>query len=122
MISLAADANFDFDKYDLKPGGQAALQDLAQKMEQVEVAGIDIVGHTDSKGSEEYNQALSERRANAAANYLASLGTNPGLITTRGMGERQPIAPNTNADGSDNPEGRSKNRRIDITVDAKQMQ
>lgn len=122
MISLAADANFDFDRSELKPAGQAQLSELYQKMQQVEVAGIDIVGHTDSKGSEAYNQALSERRAQSAANYLVALGTNPGLITTRGMGERQPIAPNTNPDGSDNPAGRAQNRRVDITVDAKQMQ
>ncbi len=122
MVSLAADANFDFDRSDLKPPGRAALSQLARDMEQVDVRSVDIVGHTDSIGTEQYNQALSERRAQSAAQFLAEQGVNPGLITTRGMGERQPIAPNTNPDGSDNPEGRAQNRRVDITVDAEQME
>lgn len=122
MISLAADANFDFDKSELKPPGKAAISQLVQDMQQVDVKSVDIVGHTDSIGTEAYNQRLSERRAQSAANYMAGEGVNPGLITTRGMGERQPIAPNRNPDGSDNPEGRAKNRRVDITVDAAKME
>ena len=122
LISLGADATFDFDKSDLKPAAQQTLAQLASDMSQVQVNSVDIVGHTDSIGSEAYNQALSERRAMSAADFLVAQGTNPALITTRGMGELQPIAPNTNPDGSDNPEGRALNRRVDIAVDANQPQ
>ena len=121
MVSLAADANFDFDKSELKPAGKATLSQLAADMQPLDVRSVDIVGHTDSIGTEAYNQRLSERRAQSAADYLVSEGVNPSVITTRGMGETQPIAPNRNPDGSDNPEGRAKNRRVDITVDAQQM-
>jgi len=121
-ISLAADATFDFDKSDLKPAAQQSLAQLASDMSQLNVNSVDIVGHTDSIGSEAYNQALSERRAQSAADFMVAQGVNSGLITTRGMGELQPIAPNTNADGSDNPAGRAQNRRVDIAVDATQPQ
>lgn len=115
MVSLSADANFDFDKSNLKPAGKAALDKLAQQMRGVQVKSVDIVGHTDSIGTEAYNQKLSERRAQSAAKYLISDGVNSSLITTRGMGERQPIATNKTA------AGRAKNRRVDITVDAEKM-
>ena len=116
MISLAADANFDFDKSDLKPAGRASLDKLVQDMRQVNVKSIDIVGHTDSIGSVEYNQGLSERRAASAANYLVGQGVSSGIITTSGRSELQPIASNETA------EGRAANRRVDITVDATQSQ
>ena len=90
VISLAADANFDFDKSDLKPAGMASLDKLVTDMQQVNVSSIDIVGHTDSIGTEAYNQGLSERRSASAANYLVQKGVNPGLITTSGRGELQP--------------------------------
>ena len=122
IISLGADANFDFDRSELKPAGQQKLAQLAADMAPLQVNSVDIVGHTDSIGSEAYNQALSERRAKSAADFLVAQGVNPGLITTRGMGELQPIAPNTNPDGSDNPAGRAQNRRVDVAVDASQPQ
>ncbi len=122
MMSLGADANFDFDRSNLRPEGQTALRNLAREMEQVQVRSIDIVGHTDSIGSEQYNQGLSERRAQSAANFLIAEGVNPNLITTRGESFRQPIAPNTTPDGRDNPSGRAQNRRVDISVDAEARQ
>lgn len=122
LMSLGADVNFDFDKSELRPEGRQTLAQLASDMSQVQVNSVDVVGHTDSIGTEAYNQALSERRAQSAADFLVTQGVNPGLIATRGMGELQPIAPNTNPDGSDNPEGRAQNRRVDIAVDATQPQ
>ena len=116
VLSLAADANFDFDKSELKPAGRASLDQLVSDMRQVNVSSIDIIGHTDSIGSEEYNQGLSERRAASAANYLVQQGVNPGLISTSGRGELQPIASNATA------EGRAQNRRVDIAVDATRAQ
>lgn len=109
-ISLGADATFDFDRSNLKPAGQQKLAQLARDMSQMSVQSVDIVGHTDSKGTEAYNQGLSERRARSAAQFLASQGVNPGIINTRGVGELQPIASNATE------AGRAQNRRVDIAV------
>ncbi|MBW1660432.1 MAG: OmpA family protein, partial [Deltaproteobacteria bacterium] len=74
-------------------------------------------GHTDSKGSEEYNLALSQRRADSVKVWLIEEGGLKGItIITKGYGESKPVAPNTKPDGSDNPEGRAKNRRVEIYV------
>ena len=115
-LSLGADAFFDFDKSNLKPEGRDALSRLASDMAGANVQSVDIVGHTDSIGTEAYNQGLSERRAPSASDFMVSQGVNPGLITTRGMGELQPVAPNNT------PEGRAQNRRVDITVVAEGAQ
>ncbi len=117
FASLGADANFDFDRSELRPDGQRNLDRLVADMNQpgLTVNSIEIVGHTDSKGTEEYNQGLSERRAASAANYLIDQGVSPGIITTEGRGELQPIATNTTE------EGRARNRRVDITVDAERV-
>lgn len=117
-ITLSADTNFDFDKATLRPEGERTLSRLAEDMRDADtVESILVVGHTDSIGTEAYNQGLSERRAAAVKDYLVQQGVNPGLITTRGMGESQPIAPNI-TDGRDNPEGRAQNRRVEINVEA----
>lgn len=79
-------------------------------------AKIEISGYADGKGSDEYNLALSKRRASAVATYLASKGASKSRIKTIGYGETKPLAPNENPDGSDNPEGRAKNRRTEIVV------
>ncbi len=121
MVSLDAGANFDFDSATLRPEGRAALDRLAQDMRPLTVRSVDIVGHTDSIGTEEYNQGLSEQRAASAADHLVQRGVNPAVITTRGESFRQPIAPNR-IDGRDNPAGRAMNRRVDIMVDAQRTQ
>jgi OOP family OmpA-OmpF porin len=114
--SLDARVNFDFDKSNLRPEGMAELDRLVGDMSAISVQSVDVVGHTDSIGSEAYNQGLSERRAASAADYMITKGVASTLIATRGAGELQPIAPNRNEDGSDNPEGRAQNRRVDIAV------
>ena len=101
------EGEFDFDSAELKPGMEAALTDLADKIKAS--AGhetLTIVGHTDSIGSEEYNQGLSERRAQSAAAFLEAQGIDN--ISTSGMGETQPIADNGTK------EGRAMNRRIEV--------
>ena len=101
------EGEFDFDSAELKPGMEAALTDLADKIKAS--AGhetLTIVGHTDSIGSEEYNQGLSERRAESAAAFLEGLGIDS--ISTSGMGETQPVADNGTK------EGRAMNRRIEV--------
>lgn len=120
-ITLGADAYFDFDKATLKPEGESKLNQLAQDLRRVEsVRSIQIVGHTDSIGTEAYNQRLSERRAAAVRDYLVSRGVNPSIVSAYGVGESQPIAPNTLPNGRDNPAGRAQNRRVEITVEASQ--
>ncbi|WP_442683617.1 OmpA family protein [Stenotrophomonas sp. JC08] len=109
--------NFDFDKATLRPDAVAILAEAAEILKRYPDLRVEVAGHTDSKGTDAYNQKLSERRATAVYDYL----TNQGVAASRmtgpiGYGESRPIAPNTNEDGSDNPEGRAKNRRTELNV------
>jgi OmpA-OmpF porin, OOP family len=120
QITLGADAFFDFDRYDLKPAGRTRLDKLVADLRRAKsVTEILIVGHTDSKGTEEYNMALGQRRADTVARYMTSRGVPSSIITTRSEGESNPVAPNTLPNGRDNPAGRALNRRVVITVTAK---
>jgi len=74
-----------------------------------------IGGHTDGKGGKEYNQKLSERRANSVKTWLLGHGAS-NEMKTQGFGDTKPVAPNTKPDGSDDPDGRQKNRRVEITI------
>jgi flagellar motor protein MotB len=76
-----------------------------------------VEGHTDAKGSDAYNQTLSEKRARAVRDWLAARGALPITSPIQGWGERRPIAPNLKPDGSDDPAGRQKNRRVEVTLD-----
>jgi len=109
-VTYAADAFFDFDKYVLKPEGKAKLDDLTGKIKDINLEVIIAVGHTDSIGTEEYNQKLSVRRSEAVKAYLVSKGIEKNRVYTEGKGEKQPIADNKTA------EGRAKNRRVEIEV------
>lgn len=115
-LSLSADVLFDFDKADLKPAAMPRLQQLAELIKQKKPKQVQIHGHTDAKGAEDYNLKLSQRRADAVAAWLASQGVGRELLATQGFGESHPVAPNQNTDGSDNPEGRQKNRRVDVLL------
>ena len=109
--------NFDFDKANLRPDAVAILSEASQILTRYPDLKVEVAGHTDSKGSDEYNQKLSERRATAVYNYLTSNGVAASRLQGPvGYGESRPIAPNTNPDGSDNPEGRAKNRRTELNV------
>jgi outer membrane protein OmpA-like peptidoglycan-associated protein len=116
-IELAADVLFDFDKADLRPEAQEALGQVAGIVREHPGHKVRVEGHTDAKGSEAYNQKLSERRAGAVRDWLVrkeSLQqTAFGIV---GLGESRPAAPNTKPDGSDDPEGRQRNRRVEIIV------
>lgn len=109
-INLAADALFDFDKYELKTEGRRALDDLADKLKAVDLELVLVVGHTDSVGSDAYNERLSLRRANAVRNYLVTKGIDAKRIRTEGRGETQPIADNNTEDG------RARNRRVEVQI------
>jgi OOP family OmpA-OmpF porin len=109
-ITFAADVLFDFDKASLKPEGKSKLDDLAGKVKDINLEVVIAIGHTDSIGSDAYNQKLSVRRAEAVKAYLVSKGIEPNRIYTEGKGEKQPVASNKTADG------RQKNRRVEIEV------
>ena len=109
-VSFAADAFFDFDKAVLKPEGKAKLADLTSKIKDMNLEVIIAVGHTDSIGTDVYNQKLSIRRAEAVKAYLVSQGIETNRVYTEGKGEKQPVADNKNA------AGRAKNRRVEIEV------
>ncbi|TFW34491.1 outer membrane protein OmpA [Massilia horti] len=109
-VSYSADTFFDFDKAVLKPDGKAALDDLVSKLKDMNLEVIIAVGHTDSIGTEAYNQKLSVRRAEAVKTYLESKGVEAHRIYTEGKGKTQPIADNKTA------AGRAKNRRVEIEV------
>jgi outer membrane protein OmpA-like peptidoglycan-associated protein len=116
-IELAADVLFDFDKADIRPEAAAALGEAAELIRQKSRGPVRVQGHTDSRGGDAYNQKLSERRAAAVALWLRTRG---GLTTkqfqTSGLGSLQPAVPNQKPDGSDDPEGRQKNRRVTLTI------
>jgi OOP family OmpA-OmpF porin len=109
-ITFAADVFFDFDKSIIKPEGRSKLDDLANKIRDINLEVIIAIGHTDSVGSDAYNQRLSVRRAEAVKAYLVSKGIEANRVYTEGKGEKQPIADNKTADG------RAKNRRTEIEV------
>ncbi len=107
-ITIQAEALFDFDKSVLKPAGKKSIDDAVAKMAGIDVEIVIATGHTDSIGTDAYNQRLSERRATSVKEYMVSKGVAAAKITTLGKGETQPVATNkTN-------EGRAKNRRVDI--------
>ncbi|MEO6973648.1 MAG: outer membrane protein OmpA [Rhodoferax sp.] len=109
-VTYAADAFFNFDKSVLKPEGKAKLDDLIDKIKDINLEVIIAVGHTDSIGTVAYNQKLSVRRAEAVKAYLVSKGIEKNRVYTEGKGKSQPVADNKTA------EGRAKNRRVEIEV------
>lgn len=117
QIDLAADVLFDFDKYTLKPVAADTLRKVAEVAASYPNSPLLIEGHTDGKGTHTYNMTLSENRAQSVKNWLVqNASVAASRITTRGSGETKPVAPNKKPDGSDNPEGRQKNRRVEIVI------
>jgi outer membrane protein OmpA-like peptidoglycan-associated protein len=116
-IELDADVLFDFDKYNLKPEAAESLKKVGQVVQSYPNAPLLIEGHTDGMGTHAHNMKLSDDRAVSVKNWLVqNAGVSASRITTRGFGETKPVAPNTNPNGSDNPAGRQKNRRVEITL------
>jgi outer membrane protein OmpA-like peptidoglycan-associated protein len=116
-IELAADVLFDFDKAEIKKQAEPSLQNLATVLKANPGAKVTIEGHTDGKGADGYNQTLSEQRAASVKQWLvANAQVDGGSITTRGWGKTKPVAHNAKPDGSDDPDGRAKNRRVEIVV------
>ena len=116
-IELSADVLFDFDSSQLRAGASEKLGKVVAVLKEYPKSPVTIDGHTDGKGTEQYNQALSLRRAESVKKWLVESGGVPASrIATNGFGKSKPIAPNTKPDGSDDPDGRQKNRRVEITV------
>ncbi|MBP7809198.1 MAG: PD40 domain-containing protein [Bacteroidia bacterium] len=107
---------FDFDKATLRPLSNVEIKNLVTIMRANPTMKVEISGHTDSKGNDEYNKKLSEERAQAVVNKLIESGISANRFKAKGYGETKHVAPNTNADGSDNPEGRQLNRRVELTI------
>lgn len=114
LITLGDRVLFDFDKSDIRADAAPILDTLAAALQKVPDARIEIGGHTDAKGSDDYNQALSERRAASVASALRQRGA-AANATSKGYGESHPVAPNQ-IQGADNPGGRQLNRRVEILV------
>jgi OOP family OmpA-OmpF porin len=102
--------NFDFDKADIRPDAEVILNEAADVLGQNRDVRVQVAGHTDATGTDEYNQSLSERRANSVADYLASKGIDRSRLSTVGYGESQPVADNGTRDG------RAQNRRVELNV------
>lgn len=118
-ITLAADVLFEFDKHTLTPEAEEVLSGLVQILRKYTAISKNTIieGHTDSVGEDEYNQQLSERRAQTVKEWLTAHSVVAEPVTTVGCGERSPVAPNAYNDGTDFPAGRAKNRRVEIIID-----
>lgn len=114
IISIPTTVLFDFDGDIVRPKGLEDLGNVFDLLTEAGVTELEVVGHTDAKGTEAYNEDLGLRRAAAVALVLTGLGFDNIEVGTGG--ELEPVAPNTHPDGSDNPEGRQQNRRVDIEV------
>lgn len=118
VITLPELVLFDFDRAELKPEASATLAEIAEVLAFYQDAPVAIRGHTDDVGSDAYNDDLSERRADAVAtNLVDTHSVERTRLAVSGLGERQPVAPNANPDGSDNPDGRAQNRRVEVVIE-----
>jgi outer membrane protein OmpA-like peptidoglycan-associated protein len=111
IIVNLPDILFDFNRATLRPQAREVLSKIAGIMLVARGYQLKVEGHTDNIGSDDYNQKLSEKRAQAVRDYLASSGLSADIITAQGFGESQPIASNTK------PAGRQKNRRVEIVIE-----
>ena len=110
LLNLPSGITFAYDSSTVQPQFRQTLDQVADVLSQYNQTYIDVYGHTDSNGSDAYNQTLSERRASAVAGYLTTHGVQSARIGTRGFGETQPIASN------DTDAGRAANRRVEIKI------
>lgn len=115
-MRLEGDVLFDFEKSALRPEAEKSLEKVAVVISQFPQSKVIINGYTDSRGDQQANLRLSEKRAEAVKAWLVKKGVAADAVSTKGLGEANPVAPNQTPEGSDNPEGRQQNRRVEITV------
>lgn len=117
LVSLPGDVTFDYDKATVRPDARATLDKLAALIKATSPQSVAIEGHTDSKGDDAYNKKLSQARAMAVRDYLVSVRTVDGTkLKVEGFGELKPVASNMKPDGSDDADGRAKNRRVEVVL------
>lgn len=116
VVSLPGDITFDFNKATIRTEGHATLDRLVQLITAGGEGEITIEGHTDAKGDDDYNKRLSEQRADAVKAYLAEKGIAADRMKTIGLGELRPVAPNAKPDGTDDEDGRQRNRRVEVIL------
>jgi outer membrane protein OmpA-like peptidoglycan-associated protein len=118
VLRLAGDLLFDFDKFDLRPEAVATMREVATKIRAANPRGkIRIAGYTDSKGSQPFNMRLSQQRASSVETWLVQNAGFPASAFSRaGYGAANPVAPNETPDGHDDPDGRQRNRRVEIVI------
>lgn len=114
---VGADALFEFDKSTLSKDAEETLKALLPLLAKAGKHPASVEGHTDAKGADAYNQALSERRAQTVKDWLVTQGAIPAASPIVGWGKRKPVAPNAKPDGSDDSAGRQKNRRVEVVLD-----
>jgi outer membrane protein OmpA-like peptidoglycan-associated protein len=116
-ITIQLNIYYDFDKYRLSDSAKQVIDSMVLPLFDIFPTGIVEIGsHTDNKGTDEYNIDLSQKRSESVVSYLISKGISPERLVAKGYGMRNPIAPNTNNDGTDNPEGRQLNRRTEFKI------
>ena len=116
IVDLPADVLFEFDKFALAPSADAPMQKLLTYVQAGGSGKIIVTGYTDAKGEDDYNRTLSQKRAQAVADWLTCKGVDAAHLDIVGKGEADPVAPNAKSDGSDDPDGRAKNRRVSVTI------
>jgi len=119
-IALSGDVLFDFNRWNIRKEAEEKLKKVIEVIKVNKSVNVQIVGHTDSKGSESYNITLSLKRAEAVKKWIIDNSSlTSSSFKTIGYGEGKPIAPNKNPDGSDNSQGRQKNRRVEFLIEKK---
>jgi outer membrane protein OmpA-like peptidoglycan-associated protein len=117
VIDLPSDALFEFDKATLTSAAEDQLRKATDLIRRSPPGALKVIGHTDDKGDDAYNQKLSVARAQAVADWLGQqVGVRTRGFEVTGKGESEPVAPNARPDGSDDPAGRAKNRRVEVVV------
>lgn len=116
VLTLPENVLFDFDEATLRPDAETALAKIQTVLAEYPDAPVQVVGHTDAKGADAYNQTLSERRAQAVEAWIAGRGVAASRLSSVGRGETEPVADNETASGADDPAGRQQNRRVEIVL------